>query len=66
MQQITDTTLLCNRIKVNLSFVLGKMLLLAVALLLLRFDGKLLCFDLKKAFLQIELSETIEQNVCMV
>lgn len=31
---------------------------LTVALILLRFDPKLLCFDLKKAFLQIELQES--------
>ncbi len=37
---------------------------LSIALLLLRFDEKLLCFDLKKAFLQIALNE-IDKNKLM-
>ena len=39
---------------------------LSVALLLLRFDEKLLCFDLKKAFLQIELPEIDQNRLCFL
>lgn len=39
---------------------------LSTALLLLRFDEKLLCFDLKKAFLQIELPELDQNRLCFL